>query len=165
MSVKQMNFGNLQRFSTKAVQKNLSFNRSGFLKLTKLWKLQTIGIWTGERLAWHQARHWGQKEKKIGLLSARRYFSYFTPFWLFPHCGAWSQTRKRYCCSGGAPTPQVWRSDCHWVVHIIEASAKREWLVMNRKGPWEGYRWLSPSRLPLRAHFHRERDVWVRGRW
>ena len=21
---------------------------------------------------------------------------------------------------------------------------------------------LSPSRLPLRAHFHRERDVWVR---
>ena len=22
---------------------------------------------------------------------------------------------------------------------------------------------LSPSRLPLRAHFHRERDVWVRG--
>ena len=23
---------------------------------------------------------------------------------------------------------------------------------------------LSPSRLPLRAHFHRERDVWVRRR-
>ena len=23
---------------------------------------------------------------------------------------------------------------------------------------------LSPSRLPLRTHFHRERDVWVRGR-
>ena len=22
---------------------------------------------------------------------------------------------------------------------------------------------LSPSRLPLRAHFHRERNVWVRG--
>ena len=22
---------------------------------------------------------------------------------------------------------------------------------------------LSPSRLPLRVHFHRERDVWVRG--
>ena len=22
---------------------------------------------------------------------------------------------------------------------------------------------LSPSRLPFRAHFHRERDVWVRG--
>ena len=46
---------------------------------------------------------------------------------------------------------------------------------MNRKGPWEGYRRqakrrlatsrpLSPSRLPLRAHFRRERDVWVRGR-
>ena len=25
-------------------------------------------------------------------------------------------------------------------------------------------RLLSPSRLPLRAHFHWERDVWVRGR-
>ena len=56
--------------------------------------------------------------------------------------------------------------------HMAEASAKREWLVMNRKGPWEGYRRageatsrpLSPSRLPLRAHFHRKRDVWVRGR-
>ena len=23
---------------------------------------------------------------------------------------------------------------------------------------------LSPSRLPLRVHFHRKRDVWVRGR-
>ena len=23
---------------------------------------------------------------------------------------------------------------------------------------------LSPSRLPLRAHFHQKRDVWVRGR-
>ena len=32
------------------------------------------------------------------------------------------------------------------------------WLVMNRKEPWEG----SPSRLPLRAHFHQRRDVWVR---
>ena len=43
--------------------------------------------------------------------------------------------------------------------------ARNEWLVMNRKGPWEGYRQqaLSPSRLPLRAHFHQKRDVWVRG--
>ena len=41
--------------------------------------------------------------------------------------------------------------------------ARNEWLVMNRKGPWEGYsRPLSPSRLPLRAHFHQKRDVWVR---
>ena len=43
-----------------------------------------------------------------------------------------------------------------------------ERLVMNCKGPWEGYRLqggspLSPSRLPLGAHFHRERDVWVPG--
>ena len=37
---------------------------------------------------------------------------------------------------------------------------------MNRKGPWEGYRWQAKRRLarcPLRAHFHRERDIWVRG--
>ena len=27
--------------------------------------------------------------------------------------------------------------------------------MMKRKGPWEGY--------SLRARFHRERDVWVRG--
>ena len=51
-----------------------------------------------------------------------------------------------------------------------------ERLVMSRKVSWEGYRrqdgrqakfrrsLLSPSRLPLRAHFHRERDVWVRGK-
>ena len=59
-----------------------------------------------------------------------------------------------------------------FVFRMAEASAKREWLVMNRKGPWEGYRQqaklrrslLSPSRLPLRAHFHQKRDVWVRGR-
>ena len=40
-----------------------------------------------------------------------------------------------------------------------------ERLMMNRKGPWEGYRQqaLSPSRLPLRAHFHREKEVWERG--
>ena len=46
------------------------------------------------------------------------------------------------------------------------SQGKGERLVMNRKGPWEGYRRLaSPSRLPLRAHFHRERDFWVRGRF
>ena len=54
-----------------------------------------------------------------------------------------------------------------FVFRMAEESAKREWLVMNRKGPWEGYRRqsrpLSPSRLPLRVHFHRKRDVWVRG--
>ena len=38
-----------------------------------------------------------------------------------------------------------------FVFLIVEASAKREGLVRNRKGP--------PSRLPLRAHFHRERET------
>ena len=42
--------------------------------------------------------------------------------------------------------------------------ARNEWLAMNRKGPWEGYRQQSPSRLLLRALFHQKRDVWVRGR-
>ena len=41
--------------------------------------------------------------------------------------------------------------------------ARNEWLVMNRKGPWEGYRLqASPSRLPLRAH--RERRLGTRQR-
>ena len=41
----------------------------------------------------------------------------------------------------------------------------RRQLVMNRKGPWEGYRQVqSPSRLPLHADFYRERNVWVQGR-
>ena len=55
-----------------------------------------------------------------------------------------------------------------FVFRMVEASAKREWPVMNRNGPWEGYRRrakrlcpLSPSLLPLRAHLHRERDVWA----
>ena len=52
-----------------------------------------------------------------------------------------------------------------FVFRMVEASAKRRCVVMNRKGPWEGYRRpLSPYRIPLHAHFHRERDVWVRGR-
>ena len=48
--------------------------------------------------------------------------------------------------------------------------ARNEWLVMNRRGPWEGYtrqakrpsRKLSPSRLPLRAHFYKERRLGTR---
>ena len=41
-----------------------------------------------------------------------------------------------------------------------------EWLVMNRKGPWEGYRRLARCLLPafLCAHAWK-RDVWVRGRF
>ena len=57
-------------------------------------------------------------------------------------------------------------------LQMAKASAKREWLVMNRKGTMGRVqtageatsRPLSPSRLPFRAHFHRKRDVWVRGR-
>ena len=53
-----------------------------------------------------------------------------------------------------------------FVFRMAEASAKCEWLEMNRKGPWEGYRRRAKRRLarcllPLRAH--RKRDVWVRG--
>ena len=46
MSVKQMNFGNLQRFSSKAVQKNSSFLCSGFLKMSKL---KTTNGWVFEQ--------------------------------------------------------------------------------------------------------------------
>ena len=60
----------------------------------------------------------------------------------------------------GQPPPQALR--------FLQGRGER--LVTNRKGPWvqtagEGPSLpLSPSRLPLRAHFGRERDVWVRGR-
>ena len=43
-----MNFGNLKRFSSKAVQKNLSFLCSGSLKMSN-YKTQTVCIWKGER--------------------------------------------------------------------------------------------------------------------
>ena len=47
------------------------------------------------------------------------------------------------------------------------SQGRGERLMNRRKGPWEGYRRqggspFSPSRLPLPAHVHRERDVWVR---
>ena len=41
--------------------------------------------------------------------------------------------------------------------------ARNEWLVMNRKGPWEGYRRLAHCLLPAFLCAHIERDVWVRG--
>ena len=40
-----------------------------------------------------------------------------------------------------------------FVFRMAEASAKREWLVLNCKGPWEG----TPSRLSLRARFKERR--------
>ena len=42
------------------------------------------------------------------------------------------------------------------------SQGRGERLVRNRKGPWEGYRRLSPFRLPLRAHFHRKRRLGTR---
>ena len=54
------------------------------------------------------------------------------------------------------------------VFRMVEASAKREWLVMNRKGPWEGYRRQAKPVVSFPPSFarifsSRERDVWVRG--
>ena len=40
-----------------------------------------------------------------------------------------------------------------FVFRMAEASAKREWLVLNCKGPWEG----APSGLSLRARFKERR--------
>ena len=52
-----------------------------------------------------------------------------------------------------------------FVFRIVEASAKRERLVMNRKGPWEGYRQQAKRRLArcllpafLCAHIFIERE-------
>ena len=47
--------------------------------------------------------------------------------------------------------------------------ARNEWLVIHRKGPWEGYRRQAKRRLarcllPAFLCAHIERDVWVRGR-
>ena len=57
---------------------------------------------------------------------------------------------------------------------LTPSSSGASFFVWQRRGQnasdlwwtaWEGYRRpLSPSRLPLRGHFHRERDVLVRGR-
>ena len=60
-----------------------------------------------------------------------------------------------------------------FIFRIVEASAKRERLVMNRKGPWKRYRRRAkPHVSPVvsfppsfaRSFSSRERDVWVRGR-
>ena len=45
-----------------------------------------------------------------------------------------------------------------FVVRVVEASAKREWLVLNRKGPWEGYR-LLPAFLCAHILIERERRL------
>ena len=42
MSVKQVNLGNLRRFSSKAVQKNSSFLCSGSLKMSKIKNYQRL---------------------------------------------------------------------------------------------------------------------------
>ena len=49
-----------------------------------------------------------------------------------------------------------------FVFRMPEASAKR--LTGDEpQGTMGRVQTLSPSRLPLRAHFHQKRDVWVRG--
>ena len=45
-----------------------------------------------------------------------------------------------------------------FVFRMVESRAKRDWLVMNRKEPWEGNSCLLPAFF-LRAHFHRERET------
>ena len=54
-----------------------------------------------------------------------------------------------------------------FVFRMAEASAKRVWLVMNRKGPWEGYRRQAKPVVSFPPSFARtsKRDVWVRDRW
>ena len=49
-----------------------------------------------------------------------------------------------------------------FVFRLAEASAKR---VTGDEPQGTMGRVLSPSRLPLRAHFHQKRDVWVLGRY
>ena len=66
---------------------------------------------------------------------------------------------------------------CGRFVFRTEASAKCQWLVTKRKGPWEGETRLIRSLLPASLAFlhaqvfierererERERDVWVQGR-
>ena len=57
---------------------------------------------------------------------------------------------------------------CERFVFRTEASAKCEWLVTKRKGPWESetrlIRSLLPAFLHAQAFIERERDAWVQGR-
>ena len=51
---------------------------------------------------------------------------------------------------GPRTNSDVWESGYllrSFVFRVVEASAKLKWLVMNRKGPWEGYR-RQAKRLP-----------------
>ena len=55
----------------------------------------------------------------------------------FPSLSPWG---KR---TGPRTNSDVWQSGYllwRFVFRVAEASAKRKWLVMNCKGPWEGYR-------------------------
>ena len=99
-----------------------------------LLKCPSVAVLTRSERTWENSRHFATSQ----LVSPRNATSGDT--WV-----AVSQATSTASSSGASIFP--WRS------------AKREWLVMNRKGQWEGY----PSRLPLCAHFHRKRDVWVRG--
>ena len=84
-----------------------------------------------------------------------------------------------HCIMGlfwGGLSPFLWSVTCLLLrrfVFRIEASAKREWLVTKRSGPWEGRRrhakrhfalFLLPIFLCVQIFIQRERDVLVRGR-
>ena len=59
----------------------------------------------------------------------------------------WKKPKKPFWKSrmlDSQPPPQALR------FRMAEASAQREWLVMNRKGPWEGYRrWAKLRAKPV----------------
>ena len=65
------------------------------------------------------------------------------------------------CFEGGGSSLLLRR----FVFRMAEASAKRVTgdEPQGTMGRVQQSRSLSPSRLPLRAHFHQKRDVWVRG--
>ena len=48
--------------------------------------------------------------------------------------------------------------------NMVSLRGKRETRVNGNNSQATMGRPLSPSRPPLRANFHRERDIWVRGR-
>ena len=100
------------------------------------------------KISWYRSGERSKREKRIFFIQA--------PTVLRP--GVWTNRRLIIRIRIYQPPPQALRF----------SQGRGERLMNRRKGPWEGYRRqggspFSPSRLPLRAHVHRESDVWVRG--